>query len=397
MMYDELYVLPSELPTDASSLKLRNCLLARGIVKHLRPLGLAERVSTEIESFLANIHPHRRGLPYKDQVPLMIGTSVRSMLGADQPRAVSEEEDDETSILLELLQGEVDGTLSHWWLDGEALRANPIVEIGSHLYDSLGYFSSGAVMQGASHLRTFVYWRTSAHLGLPFHPSYRRLPQYEAFCRHVQTAVQDNVYQAIALAFGRDVEEVYASERNMPIFLPPATALFLDRLRATGDIAGSVIWFRKEFSSLRVALKRIQADMVQGKTIAERQAGLKKLAFVLEGLAGQYGDARNKSTLESLIDYAPEVISPLLNPMDPGSYSAKLILQPAQWIRDWWQKRPFRAAFEARDLLAKVEDYQNLVPDVLGISISPKEFTDLRERVVEYSALYGMAPADEGP
>ncbi|CAM5300130.1 hypothetical protein STANM337S_00443 [Streptomyces tanashiensis] len=262
LLYDELYVLDAQLPHDADTLPLRQVLLDRRILRPVGTRALSASVADELTGFLRDAETFQeswspRGLASGEDV----ANSVRLLLahpdesgGPTNPRGRG---------IASVMRGEVEGDLSagRIWSSRPELQSDPLRTLGWTMLTNIGYFHSGAIYGGVSHLRTFVYWRVSAHLRIPFLPSLHRLPAYHLITDHVRRTVQDRVYEVVADSFRTTVAEVYEDENPAPLYLPPALALFLNHLRAHGDIAMAVDDLRHQHRKLRRVLAELQQSL----------------------------------------------------------------------------------------------------------------------------------------
>lgn len=402
-LYDELYVLESELPPDASSLELRNHLTKAGIVKTIDPSPFSSKISSEFMEFLTSVETpwyddflarpldRTRGEFARD-----IANVVARFLGAP---AISDAQGDERSlwrgiseVVSDGLQKEYEGTLFNPRLRDriKELSKNAIGTLGGYLVDNIGFFGSGGVIDGVSHLRTFVYWRVSDHMRLPFFPSCRRLPHFEAIARQLSPTIQQGVCQVVAEAFKTNVAEAYKDCEPTAIALPPIVSVFLNKLRENDDLSLCVTQIRNEFEGLRDALRQLQRDLREAETLHQRLDAKDHIQEVLSSLKTHY-DIRDDANLEEAIGFAPEVLKPLANPLDPSKYSADLVRKPLHWVRDWWLKRPYRLAYQLRNQLLSIPRYHDLLNDSLGIHIGKEETEFFQHIYGEYIALYGVS------
>jgi hypothetical protein len=231
----------------------------------------------------------------------------------------------------------------------------------------------------ASGLRTFVYWRLSAHLDLPFYPSLRRLPDYLAITGQVRRTIQDAVYNAVAESFRTTVQQVFEDDAPLPIYLPPALTLFLSHLAEGHDLSTSIAWLRTEFKPLRQALAQLQQDRERASSLGELRAARARFAEVADQLR-RHSRPGPAAVLDQALDIVPDVAVALANPLDVTSYPAALLKAPASLIRTWWRRRPYRPAFHLRDRLLTVRDYADLLRRATGIRIDPSQFDHLAAR-----------------
>ncbi|MCX5360749.1 hypothetical protein OG864_18765 [Streptomyces sp. NBC_00124] len=389
LLYDEVRVLDAQLPSDAEQLTLRRVLLDRRILRYVDTRALSVEVSEELTHFLraaeagprqsTGLHSH----PYASADE--VGRSVRQLL--DHAPA------SQSDGLVHALHSDVEGDLAHWWIGkwAEALHADPVRILGTETLHFIGYWSSGAITGGVSHLRTFVYWRTAAHLRIPFLPSLRRLPVYHLMTDHVRRTVQDRVYEVVADSFRATVAEVYEDEEPLALYLPPALSLFLDHLRAHGDIAAAVDALRHQHRRLRRSLAELQQTLDTSSSLGEARAARKRLKAALETLRADLdpGDRTAGGTVDQLIEIVPGVVKAAANPLDVGGYADALLARPSDWIRSWWLRRPVRSALRLSTRLEDLSRYDRLLEEATGHRCDPAEVEALRRSYGRELELYG--------
>ena len=415
LLYDQLYVLPAELPEDAPKLSLRNRLIDSGIIANLDTAPIADDVGEELRVFLSEVGSSRPKIDEeKEQVAKEIAQIASRLLVSKEPTLLpsieatvspvdnwteyrEEERQREAAIIEQGLRGQQEGTLSHSWLreSRRELQENPIATVGRHLMDKIGYFNSGAYVSGISHLRTFVYWRVSDRLGLPFFPSCRRMPQIMSFDRQLRRSLPHELFQVIAKSFKASIEDVYDDLSNEVISLPPFLALYLDKVRAGHDRIDAFFELREEFRELRSAITDLQNQLCSSQSLRARVDAKRRFNRLVTSLTRHY-DLKHVFFLEEAVAFAPDILKPLGNPFDPGKYSTSLIQKPVEWIRDWWQHRPFKIAYELRSKLLDLPEYEKLAQSALGISLDSKAKLDFIRYYDDYMTLYGVVAAKQG-
>ncbi|MFI6864356.1 hypothetical protein ACIBKZ_31440 [Streptomyces sp. NPDC050421] len=397
LLYDQVYVLDSGKPADEASLTLRRVLFERGILTPLDTRTLALPVSNELTKFLANASADREEELWHTS-PGYVGENIRATLAHEQHHG-----SDERRTFLSALRSEVEGSPIHSGsLFGHAdeLRADPLGTLGFELLRQIDRFDSGALIGGVSHLRTFVYWRTAAHLGLPFIPSLRRLPTYHLLTNHIRNSVQERVYSAVGEAFHCSVSEVYENEQPLPLYLPPALSLFLDHLRANGNIASAIDDLRRSHRKLRRDLASFQHAMGGSATLRDARDAQRRLTAALTTLRAEANGAPPHGAIDQVLDIVPAAVRAAANPLDVSGYSDTLVRRPAEWIRSWWVRRPIRSAFVLSDRLLGLSQYDQLLEAATGQRCTSEGIAWLHTRYGRCLALYGgetRLPAPASP
>src|SRR6185436_3618587 len=102
------------------------------------------------------------------------------------------------------------------------------------------------------------------------YPSCRRAAQIDLMSDHLRAGVSEKVYQVVARAFESTIEEVYADEEPVQLFLPPTLAIFLEMLAVEKDLSPTIDTFRNEFAGLRQDLRKLENQNLEANSIKER-------------------------------------------------------------------------------------------------------------------------------
>jgi hypothetical protein len=362
VLYDRLYVLPGQLPVDVGDLELRAALVQAGVLQVLDTSQCQQNVAEELGGFIT-ASPRGVRSP-NDRLRREVTALVRSavdgtefaggILGPHLVRAFRDGVD-----VLPRRHRHPDPSMSL-----EMTLASPVESLGTALlYHALGSGTASNELTGAAYLRTLVYWRTAAHMNLPFYPSCMRLPHYYQLINHVGQTTQDAVYGAVAESFHATVTEIYADDDEQPIYLPPALTLFLDHRRHGRDIYEAVHQLRRDHQPLRTALAQLRTRSAEARSLAELRTAKRRFREVLAQLRTDQQPATT-TIVDQALDLAPAITRVLTNPLDVTGYSARLLQTPREWIRRWWLRRPYRLAFRLRERLLAVREYEGLATDL---------------------------------
>jgi hypothetical protein len=396
LLYEQLYVLPSERPRDAGQLELREALLNMGILKELDTADSAATIAEEIARFLAQVDDSASGCRrYRNEGHPTYEEASTLFAAAIQGQSIPELRGTFSRHILANLQGGYEGGFTGTRRLGSIRYRDPdsntdaVSRMGAALMDLIFSGRSGDVpLAGASHMRTFMYWRASAHLNLPFYPSLRRLPQYYLITNSIGEAVQDAVYGAVAESFKATVSEVYEHDLQLPLYLPPSLSLFLEYLRDGSDISLALQRLRADFKPLRTALARLAEDSRQAATLGELRAIKQRFSQISEDLRSP-GQTTTAAAIDQALDIAPRLASALVNPLDVRSYSTALVKTPVEWVRRWWLRRPYRLVFKLKDRLLAVRDYDQLSTQIAALQVRPFELAALYDEYDRYLNRFG--------
>jgi hypothetical protein len=402
MLYDRAHTLRAELPPDADGLALRRALIAAGIVTEVDTSECNEAVATELWRFFAasarRENPDARYVTKPAPEDVARGMVQAALAGEPYAGPRLGFVDSIVDCLRRGLEADPrDHDLTE--LDGYGHRPprrtdDPVAAMAGRLMNLAYSGTSGSVIpSAATQLRTFVYWRLSAHLKLPFYPSVQRLPDYHLIANHLRRTVQDEVYGAVAESFRATVSEVYEDDLPVPVYLPPALTLFLDHVRRGHDVSDAIRRLRAESEPLRRALVRLQESRARATSLRELHAARSRFAEV----SAQFQLVPHnvaESAIDQVMDMAPGIAAAAANPLDVRSYTTALLKTPRDWIRGWWRRRPYRPAFQLRDRLLAVRDFAELFTESTGIELDAEKFTGLAETYDWYAQrlpVYGRA------
>ncbi|WP_405467593.1 hypothetical protein [Streptomyces canus] len=383
LLYDKLYVLRCEVPPDAEHLVLRNALIDLGIVEEIDVAAHGAAISGELVRFL-------RATDSQVASPLLddIAAIVRGSLAREEEPALYSR----TTNMIDAFRDGIEGV--HLTTPGDQREVDPLTAVVRSITTDVQHLGSGSMLSAVSSMRTFVYWRLAARLGLPMYPSSRRLPSYRSITQHVDHSLREQAYGAVAEAFRTTVEEVYETETSMPIYVPPGAAVFLDTMRERRSIPDSLLVVRKRHQGLRAAFRKLQEDSAEARTLGDLHRNRKRFSAVLEEL--RTPDTAASAVLETSIDLIPDVLKAAANPLDLAGYGENLLRKPATWIQDWWRNRPYRPVFRLRDRLLDIADYQDLLHAATGVRISEAEmqaYARLREEDSQYPSARRPGPS----
>ncbi|MFI6213843.1 hypothetical protein ACIBCD_17785 [Nocardia brasiliensis] len=389
LLYDEVHVLDAQIPYDARRSRLRQVLLEHGIVRQVDTRAISADVSGELVSFLRGVEGSAHS-PHPVASAEEVGRLVHLFLNNDDLRAGVD--DPRGFILSRYAHGDgFESELFHRRRSAlPEIDSDPLRVLGARLLVDVGYFRSGDAGGVVSDLRTFMYWRAAAHLRVSFLPSLYRLPVYRLMTGHIRRTVQDRVYDVVARAFRTTVAEVYADEEILPLYLPPALALFLDHLRRHGDIGAAVHELRHRHRRFRRGLRNLQRDLDTSATLGEARAARQRLAEAMRTLHTELGpDTPVAGTVEQLIDIVPDVAKVVTNPLDMDNYTEALLARPAEWLRSWWLRRPIRPALELHSRLDDLGRYDRLLEQATGQRRDRARVHNLRINYGHLLAVYG--------
>ena len=137
------------------------------------------------------------------------------------------------------------------------------------------------------------------------------------------------------------------------MFIPPFSAIVLERSGSPEDIPDQMLKIRNEFMWLRSDMQALDIEMREADTFGKMQKVAEKQKRLSEIIAEKFG-RKDSVWVDRGFKYIPELAKPALSPGDPTKYAAALLLQPIEWLMDAFRRRPVAMFFDAK---AKVEFY----------------------------------------
>lgn len=390
-LHENVYVLKGEVPRESQALLLRQILLEKGIVKVLDTLPFEEQIVKEFSEYLNQISEQARWKAHRyeqteAQAALLDGISL--FMRADFSREPGPTLAYATFYDLATLKEIELPYHGDEKFNSAEVYENPMLLLGRYLVEGFGYSptDSDPITSQSPLLRTFLYWRVSEHAGVSFYPSARRIAQYELLRTEVAKLVSEDVMKILTENFQEMVSAAYSRDVEVPIKMPPTLAIFLDIYRDTKDLSTSIIRFRQFFAKTRRALAEAEDSLASVRTVGGRQKAVKRIAKTAAALNTDLNRA-DDIVLKDALEFVPEILKPLSNPLDPTNYSSRLLSRPIEWIRHWWISRPLRPVYNVKSRLSNIAQYQVLLDETLGISVSGSEQVRLIDHYTKYFQL----------
>ena|GEM_PF-5348953 len=149
----------------------------------------------------------------------------------------------------------------------------------------------------------------------------------------------------------------------MVVFVPPFACVALDQSTNPDDLMERIFELRAEHATLRRNFHNLDRERHDAKTMKDRKKILLEQKRLLNA-AGEAFDKPHIIKLESVIRYIPELTKPIVTPGDPTKYSANLLLQPIDWLLEWWRRRPISMLFDVAGHIREIEDYRSLASKI---------------------------------
>jgi len=222
---------------------------------------------------------------------------------------------------------------------------------------------SGAYEHCTSFLRDLYYIYLAEYKNIPYWPQTTRVEFARNYPNYMERGVRTKLYEKLATELrttvGR-VEEVFGKKI---MYIPPFSALVLDRSRNVNDIPRQTLRIRNEFMWLRYDMEQLEREMQEADSFGKMQKVVRKQEELSEAIAERFGN-RNHINLERGIKMIPKLVKPALKPTEPTSYVEALLSQPIEWFINLIRHRPIAFLFDLESKVERISEYEKLVSKV---------------------------------
>lgn len=374
-LYENLYTLPCSLPSDASSLSLRTKLIDSGVLKVLDTSEVHSDISKAIVGELRQASgtsqpnvddrsdQHRKfSDSTADSLNDFFSIRKRGSTTEDKMRTLtrrgSRDRDQITDPnALYIVSGR----------SNEALNASSERQLAESITWSMNYRYSGAYESCTSILRDMYYIRVaeSESVLLPYWPQLDRIEFSKKYPGFIDKDTRTKLYQKLSDGLNVSLAEIETAFVPGAVFIPPFSAIAMGRSSNPTQLLESIFAVREEFQGLRKQLSALEHERMH-KTKWKDKTRLSEQQKTLLREAAKAFESQRIISLEALVRYAPEVMKPVMTPTDPTKYSASLVLQPVEWLIQWWQRRPISKLLQVANQVGEVDKYNLLATQVFG-------------------------------
>lgn len=245
-------------------------------------------------------------------------------------------------------------------------------EFGRALIQAIDYHSSGTYEASTSILRDMYYIYTAEYKGLPYWPNTTRIEFARNFPNFMERGARLKLYSKFAQELRASIDEIREVFDAKTMFIPPFSAIALDRSNCASDIPGQILKLRSEFMWLRHDMEELEDEMRAADTFGKMQKVAKKQIRLSETI-GERFQRKDSVWIDRAIKFIPEMVKPAFSPTDPTKYGAGLVLQPVEWLIDAFRTRPVAMFFEAKAKIDSISQYQTLIAKVFRTNIKGTE------------------------
>ena len=364
VLHDQIYCLPGQLSDDVKELELRESLLRSEVVCEVPDsydfsavgkalLGAFAQTAGYKIKYDAYEAGHAAGEPisFTDHK-----RAVASMLGIDDPQGIPSD----------LFRG----------FEGAAIKRLIIQEVASTYADSftdaahevialIRSGATGADQCAGSDLRAMFYVLAAEHLGIPYWPSAYLQGMADQFPNYFTRSVRAKIYERLALTLRSSVDAVAEEFESATLFVPPFSAIVLDRAKSPEAIPAELMTLRQEYAGFRTEMVELERARATAMSISERLKIMRKIARLCREVSKPF-DNPSPLSVESTLKCVPDIVALAANPSESTTWVNAFLQRPALWLVSWYQRRPVRKIIRTAEQVASLSSYGDLVARHFG-------------------------------
>jgi hypothetical protein len=366
VLHERIYHLPASLPDDVPRLELRNRLIEIGALTSLPRGDEHNLIGEALLASLSTVSGYQRMMGDASDIgaPLSFDKFRPGLIKALGLTTVIDQTTDKPA-LYGLVEWD-DFERGTW---GEAVGAESFDDAARDLIGSLDYAVSGAYESSMASLRAMYYVFASEHYGLPYLASADAQKMQRGFPNYFKPSVREQLYQQLAAALQTTVNTV-AQEFDGPIFfIPPFSALVLDRAATPAEILSEMLALRAEYSDFRRKMSELERDRLEARSLNDRMKALRQIERLGKEVARPF-DEPSRVKLEPALRYIPDAVEVVANPTNPAGWARMLLGLPTEALLSWYRRRPVAKLVRAGRAVGALPGYDGLLKKHFGDALT---------------------------
>ena len=382
VLYEQLFTLPATLSTDADSLALRCRLVDAGVVRplprtdDLRLVGqaLLNVFETVDDRAITSAHDKPSPVSFADYGPVLaeelgVGPAeVAPLLDGPVAPLPHQQEGYDASIVSGMAP-------SGSGADSFALAAR---EVAHGIERSF----SGAYESSMESVRAMFYVFAAEHYKVPYWPSASVAPIARRFPNYFSGSSRTEIYRHVSAVLHATIDDLAKEFQGAPAFIPPFSAIVLDRASGPDQVPDAVIDVREQYAAFRGAMLALEQQRRDARSIADRLEVTRQIQFLCSEASKPYTNPR-PMVLESTLRVIPDMTELATNATAPSAWVTALVSKPAEWLILWYRRRPIRKLLRTAHQVVSLDDYGNLLDKHFGA----EAMTAVGEHAGELTAL----------
>jgi len=370
ILYDQIYYLPGNLAASHEELNLRTILADEGILKEAPKKDDHNLIGRSLVASLGTAGDFRS----HESDHLM--QALRIYAEDDSNRVVG----DHSSRRMNL-----DANFSATGDKEFGINGSGTIGINGFGSDSFGriedgrsfdeaarsliYFlenaGTGEVEGSTSALRVMYYIFASEHYKIPFIAPVAARKMQQRFPNYFKPSARTQIYEAIASALKATVSTVMREFEDSVVYIPPFSALVLDRAAAPEGIPSEIFALRAEYSEFRRRMHDLECARVEARSLNERISILSQIQDLGREVARPF-EQTSRMKFDTALRYIPSTIDLAANPTSPTQWAKTLLTMPVDALVNWYRRRPVAKLVSDTRTIGEMSDYGALLAKHFG-------------------------------
>ncbi len=352
-----LVSLPASLSSDADSLDLRRSLVERHIAvefpetedRHLVGEALLAALETVDDYTAIAGHASQIGLPlsFADHKASIARQFAGSSIDSGSPYT----EGYDVSI--------------HQGRPLVAAEADSFAGAAHEVVGWIEYGGSGSYESSMETIRGMYYVFVAEHYSVPYWPSVSLLPIARRFPNYLSPSTRSQIYGQMSRVLKGTVEEIAQEFEGSPTFVPPFSAVVLDRARRPEEIPEVLLSLRDEYAGFRREMRDLELQRREARSVKDRLRVMDQVRFLCEEVSRPFSRPAPMK-LESTLRIVPEMTELALNPTSPTTWVKTLLDRPAEALLRWYRRRPVGMLLKSAHQVSSMREYDNLLQKHFG-------------------------------
>jgi hypothetical protein len=376
VLHERIYYLPASLPDDVPTLELRNRLIETGALTSLPRANDYDLIGQALLASLSTASGLRKaprgpgkGIPlsFEDFRPRLIKalelTTVTDQTMDGKPGHYDDGGEDDIGY------EEAEGRYIE---EGMATsKSESFDEAARKLIGSMDYGSSGGYEDSVNMLRVMYYVFASEHYSLPYLASANHLRTQQKFPNYFSPSVREKLYRQLAAALQTTVNTVAQEFDRAMFFIPPFSALVLDRSATPAEIPSEILALRAEYSDFRRKMSEIERDRLAARSLNDRTKALRQIERLGKEVARPF-DEPSRAKLEPALRYIPDAAELAANPTNPAGWAKVLLGLPTEALVSWYRRRPVAKLVRTGRAIGALPGYESLLQKHFGEELTSR-------------------------
>jgi len=367
ILHERIFYLPASLPDDVGELELRNCLVESDI---LAPLPKREGHDLVGQALLASLSTTDGFHKVADSW----GEKEGSPLSFENFRQRLTDELSESDIGPSYIgQSPWDLRRVDEYYEPSSVYEPSSIGAGAESFNEaardligwLDYSSSGTYEQSSNSFRAMYYVFASEHYHLPYLASASVAAAQQRFPNYFQPLVVEKIYQQLASGLQGAWNKVAQYFDGPIVFIPPFSALVLDRAATPAEIASEMLALRSEYSDFRRKMCELERDRLEARSLDDRLKVLRQIERLGKEVTRPF-DQPSQMKLETAVRYIPDAAEVAANPTNPAGWARVLLGLPTEALISWYRRRPVAKLVRTARAISALPDYDRLLTKHFG-------------------------------